>query len=260
MDKKKKILILYSGPHKLQMIALKKWLSQNLPDYDYKLSTQFWFAKRVKKYDPPCIITYNKNLIRTKNINAIKEYCDKGGKLIALHHNVSSMMMRQPEWLEMMKVKIEKGEKAEYPWSVIEGGDLYLTNLAPDSIITTNEIKYKDSVPAINLPIEPNKVVTTHELLTKDQKQEYHSREKEPAILFNKSEYFINHVLLPEPERTLLFALYFIDEASGREFISNNGGWKMPFGQGTIYYLMPGHSVHDYNDTYCKIIRNCIMD
>lgn len=254
-----KIIIVYSGPHKPQMVKLKEWLSKNLGQFTYQLSSQFLLWWKIKRSNPKCIITYNKNLIKKRNVKTIKEYCANGGKLIALHHNVSSMMLRRPEWLDLMKINIVKGDDAEYPWSVIEGGDLYLTNLQPDNAITTKGIEYDSEVPMLKLSVDPTKKVLTHEL-DESQQKEFHSREKEKAIEFKKSEYFINHLPLPEPNRILLFGIFFHDPESGREFISNNGGWKMPYKEGMIYYLMPGHSVHDYHENYCNIIRNCILD
>lgn len=253
------IIIVYNTPHKPQMERLKAWLDENITQYKFKMSTQLFLWWKIKRSNPACVIVYNKNLMGRLNVKAIKKYCAQGGKVITLHHNVSSMMLRRPEWLDFVQVYIKRGDDAEYPWSVIEGGDLYLTNLQPNSEITTEGIEYDAEVPELNLREDPSKMVLTHELKG-EAKTEYQERKKEPAIEFKKSEYFINHVPLPNPQRTLLFGVYFKDPESGRMFISNNGGWKMPYKKGMIYYFMPGHAIHDYHQQYCSIIKNCILD
>jgi len=81
---------------------------------------------------------------------------------------------------------------------------------------------------------------------------------KQPAVKFSNSEYFINHVLLPAPERVLLFGAYFIFPKKGKAFISANGGWMLPIGQGRLFYFMAGHSIQDYHESYCNIIKNTL--
>ncbi len=254
-----KVLILANGNHRIPMRKLKAWLEKNLPQYSYKICGQFFFRRRVQWTKPKAIITYNKNLMRANTVKALKQYTKAGGILLALHHNVSSMMLRRPEWLEFTGIKIEKGEDADNRWSVIEGGDLYLTNLQKEHPITTKNVEYGNSMPDFDFDPDPSQPVLTHEL-SEEEKQNLKASEGEsrPAILFESSEYFINHVPVPEDNRTFLFGQYFNDQPSGRQFYSANGGWMMPKGKGWLFYLMPGHSSKDYNENYCNIIKNCI--
>jgi len=258
MKSKKSIFILYNTLHKKQMVKLTEWLRQNLPQYEIEMSTQFMFARKIKKTNPVGVITYNKNLYSKKNLDALINYCNKGGKLITLHHNISSMMLRRPEWLEFTGIEITKGKKVKYPWSVIEGGDLYMFNINPGHAITWENIEYTDQAPLYALEVNPNSTTLTYEL-DENQQEQIKPLEKQPAILFKESEYFINHIPLPDPNRELLFGLYFTDQKSGRKFFSANGGWITKKGKGTLIYLMPGHGKSDYNEMYCRIIKNCLI-
>ena len=253
------VLILANGNHRVPMRKLKDWLEKNLPQYTYKICGQFFFRRRVQITKPKAIITYNKNLMRLKTVKALKQYTESGGILLALHHNVSFMMLRRPEWLDFTGIQIEKGEAAKHPWSVIEGGDLYLTNLQPDHPITTTNVKYVSTMPNFEFDPDPSEKVLTTEL-SEEEKQNLKKSEaeKRPAILFESSEYFINHIPLADPDRTFLFGQYFDDQASGRQFHSANGGWMIPKGNGWLFYLMPGHSSKDYHENYCNVIKNCI--
>jgi hypothetical protein len=264
MNSKEKstVLILYNNPHKPQMVKLQNWLIENLPQFNYKLATQFLFAWKLKKLNPVAVITYNKHLYTLKNVIALKSYANNGGNLIALHHNISSMHMRRPEWLDFVKVRIEKGKESKHPWSVIEGSDLYFVNLNPEHPITTNDVNYSNQAPIFE-QFEGYNHDTSQDVLTvelnSDQKKLVENGKKQPAILFQKSEYFINHIPIPDPSRELLFGIYFNDPPSKRQFVSANGGWTMVVGKGRLTYLMPGHSPLDYNEEYCTIIRNCIL-
>jgi hypothetical protein len=140
----KTVLILVNGPHKPPMIQLKKWLEQHLPDFRYQICSQFLFGWKIRQLQPQAIITYNKNLYTPTTVKALINYTNNGGRLIALHHNISSMMLRRPEWLNFCQIEIIRGPGVEYPWSVIEGGDLYLYNLAPRHPVTTDGISYPD--------------------------------------------------------------------------------------------------------------------
>lgn len=249
-----------NSPHRAPMEKLCGWLQKQMPEYEFQIISPFLSAWKIKRNKPYAIITYNKNCYSNTTVSALIEFTQKGGRLIALHHNISSMMMRQPKWLAFAKVQIEKGEHAKYPWSVMEGGDLFLFNLSPNHPITTNNVTFPDSAPILEtygMKADASQWVLTHALTTVEMTKVSQER-TQPALKFHESEYFINHVLLPAPERVLLFGEYFIFPKKGKAFISANGGWMLPVGRGKLFYFMPGHSSHDYNEEYCHIIKNAL--
>lgn len=248
------------------MEVLKAWLEANLPRYKYKFAKQGNVRSKIRKLRPTAIIAYNKNLYKTKVVEALKTFCMNGGTLVALHHNVSSMMLRQPAWLEFVNVSITKGD-VPHPWGTIEGGDNYLYNLAHGNPITSLDLAYDSSAPSITsfnqelglagFHDDPSKKIISHEISGEDMEKSS-MVEQESTIKIPCSEYFINLVLNPEPDRKLLFAIFYRDDVKKRHYISANGGWMARRGDGMLFYLMPGHSIGEYNDQFCTIIKNCL--
>ena len=149
---KNKILILYNQPHKAQMVKLRDWLQRNLPQYHYELCKQLKFLWKMKTGSSAihAILTYNKSLYWKSVVKQIIKYCEKGGKVIALHHNISSMMLKRPEWLEFAKIQITKGKNVRYPWAATEGGTLHIYNLSDTHPITSDNLEYNEKGPAVN--------------------------------------------------------------------------------------------------------------
>lgn len=280
------VLILYNKPHKRQMQVLATWLRQHAPHRRYQLVTQWRLNRALRKASlgkpkkaprttprgtpPRAVITYNKSLFRAKTVQRLVRYCKAGGTVVALHHNVSSMMLRRPAWLAFTGVHVTRDPAAAHRWGVIEGGDLFLLNLAPEHPVTTRDVPYEAEAPRVDaleglagvLPepsfhVDPGREIFTYEI-PPDRQAAAADLPRAPAIVLPKSEYFINHELRPDPARTLLFAVYFTDAASGRQLFSANGGWVVPRGKGLLYYFMPGHSPADYTAAYCQVIANCL--
>jgi type 1 glutamine amidotransferase len=54
--------------------------------------------------------------------------------------------------------------------------------------------------------------------------------------------------------------LKYIDEKSGTTFMQSHAGWIKTAGKGTVIYLMPGHTRHDFeNPTYGRIVLNAFV-
>ena len=92
------------------MVKLKSWLDQNAPNMEVKIVSQSRFPKKVKKFNPNIIITYNKNGYKDDTLDCLINFCESGHKYLALHHNISSMYMK-PKWLDWVGVKITKGKE-----------------------------------------------------------------------------------------------------------------------------------------------------
>ncbi len=253
------------------MVVLTEWLTNNVPEFYFRMVQQWRFNLFMRRNVPAAIFTYNKSLYKKKTVKNIIAFCEKGGKVIALHHNVSSVMLRRPEWLAFTDVDIKKGEKNPYPWSVIEGGDLFLLQLNSEDKIMKGVVLEGDAPelnqlaelqglkPPENIHLEGDKRIVSFEI-PPEIHAEVDALPRAPALVFKKSEYFINLVLNPNPNRELLFAAYFEDPESGRRYFSANGAWKLPRGEGVLYYFMPGHSTWDFTEEYCKILRNCLLE
>ena len=72
-----------------------------------------------------------------------------------------------------------------------------------------------------------------------------------------QTEVYLNHVL--RGPRTILMGLVFKEEKDGKTWMQDTAGWVRPAAKGWVYYFMPGHTGHDFEDpTYGRIVVNAI--
>jgi hypothetical protein len=169
--------------------------------------------------------------------NAFIAYALGGGKLILLHHSISSGKRKNAHWFSFLGVSLPEGDVNHGGYKWIEGVSFDLVNLNPNHFIMTNKITYPERVGfmSTNPPI----------------------RSSVAGFKLNDSEVYLNHVL--DPSRTLLMGLKFIDD-SGTPFMQSHAGWIKSAGKGAIIYLMPGHTKRDFeNPTYSRIVLNAFI-
>lgn len=169
--------------------------------------------------------------------NAFIAYALGGGKLILLHHSISSGKRKNAHWFSFLGVSLPEGDVNHGGYKWIEGVSLDLVNLNPNHFIMTNKVTYPERVGfmATNPPI----------------------RGSLAGFKLNESEVYLNHVL--DSSRTLLMGLKYNDD-SGTAFMQSHAGWIKTTGKGTVIYLMPGHSKRDFeNPTYGRIVLNAFI-
>jgi hypothetical protein len=165
-------------------------------------------------------------------------YTQQGGKLIVLHHSISSGKRRNRDWFPFLGVSLPEGEvdRGGYKWT--EGVTLELVKLAPDHFITTNRVHY----PA-RISWRGGEAKAAERLL--------------PGFVLPHSEVYLNHVLAGP--RTLLLGLRYTDAASGKTYEQTHAGWVKRSAKGWIVYLMAGHSTLDFQDpTYSRLVLNAV--
>ncbi len=170
---------------------------------------------------------------------AFVTYTDAGGKLIVLHHSISSGKRKNRQWFSFLGVTLPEGDvsRGGYQWT--EGVTLQIVNLAPDQFITTNRVSYPERVAFQSPAVGPE---------TKTL----------PGFTLTDSEVYLNHVL--DGPHTLLLGLKYTDGKTGRLFMQTHAGWFRPDGKGWIVYLMPGHSARDFeNPAYRRIVVNAVL-
>lgn len=170
---------------------------------------------------------------------AFIDYTAGGGKLIVLHHSISSGKRKNKYWFKFLGVDLPEGDvsKGGYKW--IEGVTIDLVNLAPGHFITTNKVNYPAQIPWRNADAPAG----TKAL---------------PGFTLSHSEVYLNHVLT-EPRRQLL-GIKFTDAKSGTVYMQDHAGWIKPSGKGWIVYLLPGHSARDFEDaTYGRLVVNAVV-
>lgn len=175
-----------------------------------------------------------------RNLNADAEeafinYTKKGGKLIPLHHSISSGKRKNKHWFTFLGVDLPEGdvEKGGYKW--IEGVTIDIVCLERH-FITTNKINFNEKT-----------------LFKTD------SQEKElPGFRLTDTEVYLNHKLL-EP-RMVLLGFKYTDAKTGKVYMQNHASWLRKYEEGLIIYLQPGHSVKDFqNPIFSRMIANAVI-
>lgn len=184
------------------------------------------------------VVVYIHKDLSEKAENAFIAYALGGGKLVLLHHSISSGKRKNAHWFSFLGVALPEGEVAHGGYKWIEGVSLDLVNLNPNHFIMTNKVSYPEQIGYTNA----NTSLPRGDL---------------PGFKLNESEVYLNHVL--NPGRTILMGLKFTDEKSKTVYMQSHAGWIKTAGKGTVIYLMPGHTKHDFEDpTYGRIVLNAI--
>jgi hypothetical protein len=203
---------------------------------DEKISSQIISQKELPsdlgKFE--AVIVYIHGALAPQPEKAFIEYTKGGGKLVALHHSISSGKRKNADWFPFLGVSLPEGDVTNGGYKWIEGVTWDLVNLNTNHFIMTNRVQYPTRI-----AYAPNKP----EL---------------PGFTLHHSEVYLNHVHV-EP-RTLLMGLKFTDPKSGLSYSQERAGWLKSAGKGWIVYLMPGHTVKDFEDpAYGQIVVNAVI-
>ena len=167
---------------------------------------------------------------------AFIRYAEAGGRLVLLHHSISSGKRKNRDWFKFLGVELPEDslEQGGYKW--IEGVQVQWINLAPDHYVMTNKISF----PETQAIASPSGVLRVH-----------------PSFELVNTEVYLNHVL--NGSHTLLMGLHYSDATTHQTWNQSTAGWLRPAGKGWIAYFMPGHTLHDFeNPVYGRIVLNAI--
>jgi hypothetical protein len=181
----------------------------------------------------PAVLVYIHKALTEKAENAFLDYAEAGGKLIVLHHSISSgkRINKNKRWLPALGVELPEGDFATGAYKYFDDVDWDIVNLAPRSPITTHKITY------------PTKIER--------------GGKKLPGYRPKPTEIYLNHVLTGE--HTLLLGLHYTHKPDGKVFDQDTVAWSKPLGKGTIYYFMPGHHAEDFeHPIYAQLISNAV--
>ncbi len=166
------------------------------------------------------------------------QYAENGGKLVLLHHTISSRKRENKFWLPFLKVELPKTdfEKGGYKW--IDPVRLEIVNLAPKDYITSHKVKYESKI--------------------RYTSSERGGGEKEyPGFTLEDTEVYLNHVL--SAPRTILLGLKYADAKTGKTYMQDRAGWYGKGGKGWVVYLAAGHSAHEFeHPAYGQIVVNAV--
>lgn len=189
----------------------------------------------LRAYD--AVIVYIHGKLDEKPEDALLAYAEGGGKLILLHHSISSGKRVNKRWFPKLGVELATGdvEAGGYKW--IEGVTLEVVNLAPRHPITKEGVTYTSKVPFT----DARRRETLRDGFTLDH-----------------SEVYINHKLTGR--RTTLLGYRYADPATGRVWTQPTAGWLKRLGTGHVLYFMPGHTEAEFrHPAYLRIITNAVV-
>jgi len=220
-----------------QMDVLAKFLTE-----EGKLSVtivdQQSLPKPLSAYK--AVIVFIHRQLDEQTERAIIDYTKDGGRLICLHHSISSRKAENKFYFDFLGIQLNKGsmEDGGYAW---KASNWMLVNLNTKHYITNHNIEWK--------------------------KQVTYSSSDKPAVeksypgidLKDDSEVFINHRFTDGREKTVLCGLIYTDKATGKTYMQDRGAWIKNRGKGTIVYLMPGHCASDYqNENIARMVLNAV--
>ena len=184
------------------------------------------------------VMVYIHKDLSEKAEDAFIDYARNGGRLVLLHHSISSGKRKNPHWLPFLGVSLPEGDVAEGGYKWIEGVTLNLVELNPNHFIVTNKVSY-----ALQLLYE-----SAHATV---------EAKKLPGFALEHSEVYLNHI--HTSPHTLLLGLKYTDSTSGKTYMQDTAGWLKPADKGWVVYLMPGHTKHDFEDpAYGQIVVNAV--
>jgi hypothetical protein len=179
----------------------------------------------------PAVIVYLHKMLAEASEKAFIAYAKSGGKLIVLHHSISSQKRANPNWLAFLGVKLPDGDVSEGGYKYYDPVNLTLVNMAPKDWITTHDVHW-------------------------ESRAEYRGEDRD-AIELPSTEAYVNQVL--EGPRTVLLGMKFHEPKSAVTYTQDTGGWYKKAGKGWVMYFMAGHSGKEFEDpAYAQILVNAV--
>jgi len=220
-----------------QMEVLAKFLRQEgkLP---VTIVDQQSMPEDLSRYRAVIVFIHRDLLEKTER--AIIKYTKSGGRLVCLHHSISSKKALNKFYFDFLGMRLDKGtmDAGGYKWKACSYS---LVNLNSQHYITNYGVDW-DKRTAYTPSDYPS------------------SERKYPSITLGAdSEVFLNHKFTDGREKTVLCGIVYHDPESGRTYMQDRGAWIKKQGKGTIVYFLPGHAVSDYeNKNISQIILNAI--
>ena len=186
------------------------------------------------------ILQFVHGVLKDDPAQALMDYAQNGGRLIIVHHGISSAKEKTKGWLTFLGIELDRANGAEHRYSWINGVSFTFVNLNPDHYITSHNVNYQRAT-EYQSSDQPSKSI------------------KLPALEFLNTEVFLNHQFTDGREKTVLFGFHYKDRKTGKVYMQDRSGWFKRVGRGHVFYFQPGHAVSDFeNANYCQILLNCL--
>jgi hypothetical protein len=164
--------------------------------------------------------------------HAFLDYARNGGKLMLLHHSISSGKRKNQDWLPYFQITLPLGKFEDNGYTYFDPATFDVVNLAPKNPITKHGVHY-------------------------DRKVEYKGKKLDSFQAVN-TEVYLNHHF--DGPRTSLLGIKYTEPKSGRSFEQDTAGWEMKRDKGTVFYFMVGHKGTDFDiPQYLQILTNALL-
>jgi len=168
------------------------------------------------------------------------QYALSGGRLITLHHGISSSKMLNKKWLPFCGVALFRGDAEKGGWAVLGDVTAELVNLYPRHYITSHKVRYEAGT-----TYTPSDFPSTEQTC--------------PVLRFPGSEVFLNQHFTDGREKQVLFGVKGADPKTGKVYMQDRGGWFQRKGKGWHFYFQVGHSASDFQSrSYCQVLLNSL--
>jgi hypothetical protein len=184
------------------------------------------------------VIVYIHGDLQATAEHAFIKYAEDGGKLILLHHSISSHKRENKDWFSFLHIELPLGDLAAGGYKYLAPVTFEVVNLAPGSYVTSNHVHFDTTIQFTDPAGGGEHAVAGTE--------------------FPDTEVYLNHKL--SGPRTLLLGLKYRDPATGVVYMQDTAGWLMESGKGMVFYFMAGHRAEDFNNpAYSQILSNAVL-
>ena len=227
-----------------QMEVLSDFISENGENIDIQIVDQDHLPGTMAEYN--AVIVYIHGQLFENAEKWIIDYTKKGGRFICLHHSISSGKAKNKNYFPFLGIRLDGTDNARdaelpgagYAW--VDPVTLTLVNLNDRHYVTNHKIEWGEEIPYRSSDLSLN-------------------RQEFPSISLPGSEVYLNHKFTDGKDKTILMGLKFFDLRNDELFMQDRAGWYKKAGEGEIFYLMPGHSSVDFqNSNYAQMILNAI--
>jgi len=173
-------------------------------------------------------------------------YTRAGGRLVVLHHSISSGKAGNEHWFDFLGVALPEPERSREP--------------APDG----GHYAWREPVALTVVNIAPGHFITSHDVdwpqTTRYTPSDRPSAEREyPSLTLDPAEVYVNHHFTDGRQKTVLLGFSYRDDRNGVHFMQDREGWLKPSGRGFIVYLQMGHFAEEWRQpVVAQLVLNAI--
>src|SRR5260370_18707538 len=108
---------------------------------DSEIVTEDRMPAKLASY--PAVIVYLHKVLAESAEKAFIAYANGGGKVIVLHHSISSQKRKNPAWRSFLGGSLPAGDVSPGRYNIYDPVHLTLVNLAPKDWITTHNVHWE---------------------------------------------------------------------------------------------------------------------